>query len=54
VQILRANHSTEVRDPYGRVRGSTERDEGNGNPIEGTKVSTNLDPSEFPKTKPPT
>jgi hypothetical protein len=44
MQILTANHWTEVRDPYGGVRGRIERTEGDGNPIGRTTVSTNRDP----------
>jgi len=43
VQILTANHCTEVRDCYGRVRAGTEGAEGDGNHIRPT-VSTNLYP----------
>ena len=44
---------TEVREPYGRVRGRTEGAEGDGNPI-GRIVSTNPDSWELQETKPPT
>ena len=54
MQILTANHWTEVRDPYGRVRGRIEGAEGDGNPIGRPTVSTNLDPWELPETEPPT
>ena len=50
MQILTANHWTEVRDPYGRVRGRIEGTEGDGNPIGRPTVSTNLDPWELPET----
>jgi hypothetical protein len=40
-------------DPYGRVRGSIERDEGDGNPIGRKTVSSNVDPWKLPGTKPP-
>ncbi|EDL24446.1 mCG1048826 [Mus musculus] len=40
MQILTANHWTEVRDPYGRLR----RAEGDGNPIGRPTVSTNWTP----------
>jgi hypothetical protein len=33
MHILTANHLIEVGDPYGRVRGRTEGDEGDYNPI---------------------
>jgi hypothetical protein len=33
MQILIANHLTEPRDPNGRARGRTERDEWDCNPI---------------------
>jgi hypothetical protein len=52
--ILRANHWTEVRDPYGRVRGRTEGAEEDCNPVGRTTLSTNPDPSKLPETKPPT
>ena len=52
MQILATNHW--VRDPYRRVSGRIERAEGNGNPIERTTVSTNLEPWELPETKLPT
>jgi len=48
-----ANHWTEVRKPYGRIRGRIEGAKGDGNTIRRTTVSTNLDFSEFPETKPP-
>jgi hypothetical protein len=35
-------------------RGQVKEAEGDGNPIERTTVSTNLNPSEPPETKPPT
>jgi hypothetical protein len=54
MQILTANHRTELGDPYGRVRGRIEETEGDGNPIGRSRVSTNPDPSELPETKPPT
>ena len=46
MQIFTANHWTEVRNPYGRVRGSFEGAEGVGNPI-GKTISTNPGPSEL-------
>ena len=54
MQILTANHWTELRDPYGRVRERSEGNEGDGNPIGRPTVSTNLDSWELPETKPPT
>jgi hypothetical protein len=46
---------TEVGDPYGRVRGKTERTEEDGNNLIGkTTVSSNLDSSELLETKSPT
>ena len=38
------NHWTEVRDPYGGIRGRIEGAEGEGDPIGRPAVSTNLDP----------
>jgi hypothetical protein len=52
MQILN-NHWTEVRDPYGRVRGRTEEAEGNGNPIGKSTMSTKLNLWELPETKAP-
>jgi hypothetical protein len=52
MQILTAYHWIVVRDPYGRVRGRMEGAEQDCNPIGRTKVSTNLDPSALPQTKP--
>jgi len=54
MQILTADHWTEVGDPCGRVRGRIEEDEGDSNPIGKPTVSTNLDAWELPETKPPT
>jgi hypothetical protein len=54
MQILTGNHWTEFRNPYGRDRQRTEGAEGDCNPIGRTTVLTNLDPPEFPETKPPT
>jgi hypothetical protein len=54
MQILIAKHRTEVRDPYGRVRGRIEGTEGDGNLVVRPKVLTNPDPSQFPETEPPT
>jgi hypothetical protein len=33
MQILKAKHWTEARDPYGRARGRTKGAEGDSNPI---------------------
>jgi hypothetical protein len=41
MQILTANHLTEPRDTYERVRGGTEGVQGDCNTIERTMVSTN-------------
>jgi hypothetical protein len=54
MQVLTANHWTEIEGPYERVRGRIEGAEGNGNPIGKTTVSTNLDPWELPETESPT
>ena len=54
MQILTANHWTEVADSYGRVRGRTEGAEGDGNPIARPTVSTNQNPWELSETKQPT
>ena len=54
MQILMANHWTEVRDPYGGIRGRTEGGEGDDNPIGRPTMSTNLDPWELLETEPPT
>jgi hypothetical protein len=43
MQIFRDNHWSEVRDPYGRVRGRIEGAEGDGNLIGRPTVLTNLD-----------
>jgi hypothetical protein len=43
MEILAANHWTGVLDTYGRVKGKTERAEGNGKPIGRPAVSTKLD-----------
>jgi hypothetical protein len=43
MQILMANHWTEVGDPYERIRGRIEEAEGDSKPIGRTTVSTNLD-----------
>jgi|UPI0000F4A459 hypothetical protein len=52
MQILTANHWIEISNQYGRVRGRTERVEGDYNPIRRKTMSINSDPSELPKTKP--
>ena len=49
-----AKHWPEVGDPYGRVRGRIEGAEGDFNPIGRPTVSTKLDPSQLPETKPKT
>jgi hypothetical protein len=54
MQILTANHWTEVRNSYGRVRGRIEGTEEDANPIGRTTVSTNLESLELPETEPPT
>jgi hypothetical protein len=54
MQILTANHWTEVRDPYGRVRGRIEGTKGGGNSIGRPTVLTNLDPWGLSETEPPT
>jgi hypothetical protein len=54
MQILTANHWTEDRKPYGRVRGSIEGAERGSKPIGRLTLSTNLDPWKLPNTKPPT
>ena len=54
MQILTANHWTEVRIPYGRVRGRTEEAEWEGNLLGKSTVSNNRDPWELPETKTPT
>ena len=54
MQILTANHWTEVKDLYGRVRGRIKGAEGDGNPIGRATVRTNPDPLELSETKPPT
>jgi hypothetical protein len=54
VHILRANHWTEVWDPYERVRGRTEGDEEDDNTFRRPTVSTNLDRWEYPETMPTT
>ena len=53
MQIVRANHLTEPRDPKGRVRGRTEGAKGDGNPIGRVTISTNLHPWELPEPEPP-
>jgi hypothetical protein len=52
MQILTANHWTEVRDPCRRVRGITEGTEGDGNSIERPAVLTNPEPSGLSETEP--
>jgi hypothetical protein len=53
MQVLIANHWTEVSDPYERVRGRIEETEGDGNLIGRPTLSTNLEPWVLPETKPP-
>jgi hypothetical protein len=53
MQILTANHWIEISNQYGRVRGRTERVEGDYNPIRRTTMSINSrDLRVPPKTKP--
>jgi hypothetical protein len=52
MKIITANHWTEVNDLCGRVRRRTKGIERNGKLIGRPIVSTNLDPLEFPETKP--
>jgi hypothetical protein len=47
MQIITANHWTESRDPYGRVRGRTEGVEGDCNSTVKMIVSTNRTPQSF-------
>jgi hypothetical protein len=47
MQILTANHWTEVGGPYGRVRRRTEGTEGNCNPVGRITIATNLDSSKL-------
>jgi hypothetical protein len=54
MQIFTANHFIEVRDQYGRVRGRTERNKGDFNPIGKRTGTTNRDTSDLPETKPTT
>jgi hypothetical protein len=54
MQILTANHWTEFRDTYGRVRGRNERADEDGNPIGRPTTSTHPDPIKLPETEPPT
>jgi hypothetical protein len=51
MQILIANHCTDVRDVYRRVRERIEEAEADGNLIGRTAVPTNSDPWELPETK---
>ena len=46
MQILTANHWTEIGDPNERVRGRTEGAEGGGNPIGRTTATTDPDISQ--------
>jgi hypothetical protein len=54
MQILTANHWTEVRDCYERVRGRIEGAERDCNPRGSSTVSNNQYPWEISETKPPT
>jgi hypothetical protein len=54
MQILIANHCTEVGDSYGRVKGRIEGAKRDCNPRGRTTMLTNLDPSELLETKTPT
>jgi hypothetical protein len=54
MQILTANHWSEVGDTYGRVRRRIEGAKGDGNPTGRPAVSNNQDPSELPEAKPST
>ena len=54
MQILTANHWTEVGDPYGGIKGKTEGIEREGYLIGRPPVSTNLDSWELPETEPQT
>ena len=54
MQILTANHWTEVRDPYRRVSGRTEGAEKGGQLKGRTTILTNQDPWDLPKSKPST
>jgi hypothetical protein len=54
MQILTVKHWLEIRDPYGRVRGSIEGTEGHDNHVGRPTVSSNLDLWQLPETEPPT
>jgi hypothetical protein len=54
MQIFTANHWTENKDPYARVRRRSEGVEEDGNPIGRPTVSTKSDPWEITDLKPPT
>jgi hypothetical protein len=54
MQVLTAKHWIEVRDPYGRAKGTIEGPEGDGNRTGRPTVSTNLDPWKLPETETPT
>jgi hypothetical protein len=51
MQILRANHWTEVRDPSGRVKGRIEGAEGDGNPIRRQQSQLTLTPESAQRLK---
>jgi hypothetical protein len=53
MQILTANHWTEVRYPYVRVRAKIEGTDRDGHPIGRPIVSSNLDSWELPENEPP-
>jgi hypothetical protein len=53
-QILKSNHWTEVRNPYGWIRGRIKGAVGEGNPIGRPAASTDPDSREFSDTEPPT
>jgi hypothetical protein len=52
MQIVTANHWTDIGNPYGKDRVRTEGAEGNDNPIGRPIVSSNTDPWDFPETNP--
>jgi hypothetical protein len=54
MHIQIANHWTEVRDPYGRVRGRSEGIEVDGNPIGRQILSTTPVTWVLPESKPST
>jgi hypothetical protein len=54
MQILRANHWTDIRNPHGRVRERIKGAKEYANSIGRPTVSTNPDPSELQETMAPT